>query len=108
MTLQEVALVIKQIGVPCAYHHFKSDPKPPYLVYYYPGENDFMADDGNYVNIRSLTIDLFTRDKDFALEGTVEAALRDAGLSWYKNTDFLKDDDLFATTYEMEVLINGE
>ena len=33
--------------------------------------------------------------------------LKEAGLTWYKQTDFLNDELLFQTTYELEVIING-
>ena len=55
-----------------------------------------------------LFIELFTREKDLTAEATVEATLKANGLTWYKQTDFLSDELIFQTTYEMEVLINGE
>ena len=45
--------------------------------------------------------------KDFDKESAVETVLKNAGLTWYKQTDFLNDENLFQTTYESEVIING-
>ena len=49
----------------------------------------------------------FTKKKDESAEAAVESALKGKGLSWYKQTDFLNDEKLFQTTYEMEVIIHG-
>ena len=107
MTLQEVASMVSSIGFPCRYSHFSETPQPPYAVYYYPAETDPHADNSNYINKRQLFIELFTKTKDTASENAVEDVLRASGLSWYKQTDFLNDEKLYQTTYEMEVLIHG-
>ena len=107
MTLAEIATMVASFNLPWRYSHFSQTPAPPYVVYYFPAENDVHADDSNYVNKRQLFIELFTNTKDPATEATVEAALKQKGLSWYKQTDFLNDEQLFQTTYEMEVIING-
>lgn len=108
MTLEQVAELIESIGLPWCYSHFAQTPALPYVVYYYPSENDVHADDSNYVNRRQMHVELFTATKDPDTEADVEAALRGAGLTWYKQTDFLNDETLYQTTYEMEVIINGE
>lgn len=107
MTLKEVATLIASFGFSCRYSHFSETPAPPYVVYYYPSENDVMADNSNYANRRQLFIELYTKGKDFTSESTIESALKGAGLTWYKQTDFLNDEKLFQTTYELEVIING-
>ena len=107
MTLKEVATLIASFGFSCRYSHFSDTPTPPYVVYYYPSENDVYGDNSNYVNKRQLFIELYTKGKDFTSEATIESALKGAGLTWYKQTDFLNDEKLFQTTYECEVIING-
>ena len=107
MTLKEVADLIASFGYEWRYSHFSQTPNPPYVVYYYPSENDVHADDSNYVNRRQLFIELYTKTKDVEAEAVIDGKLRAAGLSWYKQTDFLNDEQLFQTTYELEVLING-
>ena len=107
MTLKEVATLIASFGFSCRYSHFSDTPTPPYVVYYYPSENDVYGDNSNYVNKRQLFIELYTKGKDFTSEATIESALKGAGLTWYKQTDFLNDEKLFQTTYECEVILNG-
>ena len=107
MTMLEVAQMVASIGLPYRYSHFSETPQPPYVVFYYPAENDPHADNSNYINKRQLFIELFTNTKDQISEASVESVLRQHGLSWYKQTDFLNDEKLYQTTYEMEVIING-
>ena len=108
MTLLEVAQMVASIGYPYRYSHYSETPQPPYVVFYYPAETDPHADNTNYINTRQLFIELYTNIKDHEAEANVESVLKANGLSWYKQTDFLNDEKLFQTTYEMEVIINGE
>ena len=107
MTLKEIADMVADIGLSWRYSHFSQTTAPPYVVYYFPAENDVMADNSNYANKRQLFIELYTKTKDKTSEGLVEAQLRANGLTWYKQTDFLNDEQLYQTTYELEVIING-
>lgn len=107
MTKEQIADVIASFGLTWRYSHFSKTPSPPYVVYYYPSENDVLADNSNFVNKRQLFVELFTKGKDEATEAIIETKLKAAGFSWYKQTDFLNDEKLFQTTYEMEVIING-
>ena len=107
MTLQEVATMVASVGYPSRYSHFSETPQLPYLVYYYPSETDPHADNSNYINKRQLFVELFTKTKDPTAESAIETVLKNAGLSWYKQTDFLNDEKLYQTTYEMEVIIHG-
>ena len=107
MTLKEIADMVADIGLSWRYSHFSQTTAPPYVVYYFPAENDVMADNSNYANKRQLFIELYTKTKDNTSEGLVEAQLRANGLTWYKQTDFLNDEQLYQTTYELEVIING-
>lgn len=108
MTLTEVANMVAAFGFSWRYSHFSQTPSTPYVVYYYPNSNDVYADDSNFVDKRALHIELFTKTKDPDAEATIEAELKAHGLTWYKQTDFLNDELIFQTTYEMEVIINGE
>lgn len=107
MTKQEIANMVRSMGFAWRHEHFSQTPTPPYVVYYFPAENDVHADNSNFVNRRQLHIELFTKTKDDISETAVETELKNAGLTWYKQTDFLNDESLFQTTYEMEVIING-
>ena len=107
MTLTEIAEMVEDIGLEWRYSHFSQTPNPPYVVYNFPAENHVYADGSNYVNKRQLFIELYTKTKDITSESAVESKLAEAGLTWYMQRDFLSDEELYQTTYEMEVIING-
>lgn len=97
--------MIKSFGLPWRYSHFTETPVPPYVVYYYPSDNDVFADDSNYINKRQLFIELFSNDgEETAL---IESTLKQNNITWYKTRDFLNDENIFQITYESEVLIDG-
>lgn len=109
MTYKEVAAMVKSIGLPFAYYSFPegTEMTPPFVVYFYSFSDDLMADDINYQEIPTLNIELYTAEKDFDLEATVEAVLKNNGLTYYKEEQFIKSEKMFQIAYEMEVIING-
>lgn len=109
MTEVEIAQIIKSIGYPVAYHHFAEgqEPSKPYIVYLYPGSNNFAADGLVYQSVNQLDIELYTDKKILAAEKAVEAVLKEHGFFYEKNESYLETEKMFEVLYEMEVLING-
>lgn len=113
MTRTELATILSTIEydddyLPMAYYQFPIDEAPdlPYLVYYYDENNDMIADNKNYADISSLTIELYTRTKSFDLEDTVEAVLKENNIVYDKSESFIDDELMYQITYESEVIIN--
>lgn len=109
MTYKEVADMVDGIGLPSAYYEFPDNTKqaPPFICFYFPESDDFFADDQNYVEIRRLYIELYTDEKDFELEHTVEAALTANKLSFRKSDEYIDSEKMWQILYETEVIING-
>lgn len=110
MTYAAIAEMIEAVGLPWAYYQFKDDTKqaPPFVVYYYPDSDDFFADDKNYQKIRALIVELYTDEKDFALEAAVENALMDAGLSYTRDEAYIDTERMHMVTYTCPVCITEE
>lgn len=108
MTYKEVKTMLEGIGLPVTYYQWPEGhaPNPPYLVFYYPGDDDFIADDSNYAKIRPLVVELYTDEKDFALEKQVEEAL--SGMVYERDETYIDSERMFEVTYTMEVVLNGE
>ncbi len=106
MTLTQVNTMLNGIGLPYNYHHFEVGQAPalPYLLFYYPGNDDFVADGTNYQQILNLRIELYTEEKDFVSEGKVEAALSAAGLVYTKDETYIESERMFEIIYETEVI----
>ncbi len=109
MTYQEVDALVASLGLPYAYYQFpkKTDQPCPFLCFYFEGSDDFAADNRNYQKIRPLTIELYTDDKDFALEAQIETALAAAGLVYSRSEVYIGSERMYQITYEMEVIINA-
>lgn len=108
MTYKEIKTLLSTTNLPVVYYQWPEGqaPEPPYLIFYYPGDNDFVGDNSNYQKIRELTVELYTDQKDFALEETVEGVL--SGMVYSRYETYIDDERMFLVTYEMEVIINAE
>lgn len=110
MTYKEIATMIKSIGLPFAYYQFPegTGQAPPFIVFFYSQTDDLYADDLNYQRIVTLNIELYTSNKDFEKEETVESTLNSNGLTFYKEENYIEGEKMFQIAYEMEVIINAE
>ena len=91
MTFQEVASMIESIGLPFVYDSF-------------PNNDDFGADNTNYVSIDTLNIELYESTKDFALEQTIEAVLNENGFFYDKTETYIRQENLFQISYVTQVI----
>ena len=109
MTYAEISQMISAVGIPYAYHHFEegSGQQPPFITFYYQGDDDFIADNINYQAIRPLTIELYTDNKDFALEAAVESVLTANDLAFSRTEVFIDSEQMYMVTYYTEVIINA-
>lgn len=106
MTFEEVATIISSIGLPFTYDSFPDNiaPNPPYIVFNYPQNDDFGADNENYVSIDVLNLELYTSEKDFDTESNVEAVLKQNGFFYEKTETYIRQEHLFQVTYVSEVI----
>ena len=105
MTSDEVVRMITEMGLPFAYDHFAEgeSPNPPFLVYLYPGADNFAADGIAYFKINNLHIELYTDYKDIDLEEKVEAVLTKYGLFYSKSEVWISSEKLYEVLYQLEV-----
>lgn len=110
MTYQEVAELIESIGLPYAYDHFEvgNAADPPFICFFFEGSEDFAADNTNYQKIRPLTVELYTDNKDFAIENAVETALNSAGLVFSRLETYIESEKMYMVSYETEVVNTEE
>jgi hypothetical protein len=111
MTYEDVASMIESIGLPFAYYEFKEDVNnpiaPPFICFLYPESDDLMADNINYQQIRPLSIELYTDNKDFALEATVEATLNQHGLPFTRSETYISDEKMYMVTYDTAIVVTA-
>lgn len=107
MTPQEVNSMVESVGIPSAYYQFADDTgqQPPFICFFYGGSNDVNADNINYVRVERLYIELYTDQKDFALEAKVEKTLNDNGIVFAKSQDYIDTERMHVTVYESDIVL---
>lgn len=110
MTHKQIAQMVASIGVPYAYYQFPDDTvqQPPFICFFYPNNNDVLADNTNYQKVEHLVIELYTDNKDFALEASVEAVLNLNGLVYSRDEEYLDSERMFEVVYETDVVITED
>lgn len=110
MTYQEVAALLASIGLPTAYDHFEvgNAADPPFICFYFEGSDDLAADNTNFQRIRPLTVELYTDNKDFALEERVEAALNGAGLVYSRSEAYIDSERMYEVVFTTDIIISEE
>lgn len=108
MTYEEISTMIETVGLPFAYDHFdETEQAPPFVCFLYPEGDDFIADNKNYQKIKKLQIELYTDNKDFALEHRIEGILESYELPYSDNEAYLDTEQMYMHTYNTEVVIHG-
>lgn len=107
MTTQQINTMIESVGIPYAYHQFADDTgqQPPFICFFYGNSDDLAADDTNYTRIERLYIELYTDEKDFALEKQIETLLNANDLVFRKEQTYLDDERMHETIYTTEVIL---
>ena len=110
MTLKELNLMLKGIGLPYAYDHFPSGTEqvPPFICFLLDRSNDFLADDINYQSISELSIELYSDTKNFELEKTVEAVLTSNGFVFSREETWLDSEQMNMVVYTTNIVITEE
>lgn len=109
MTYREVKTMVQSIGLPFAYYQFTADTAvaPPFICFYFDESDDEPADNMNWAKIRTLYIELYTDEKDFELESTVESVLASNDQFYTRSETYLDSERMMMVAYEMQVVITG-
>lgn len=110
MTYKEIATMIESIGIPYAYYQFPDGTGQacPFICFFFSDSNDLAAENTNYQKIRTLNVELYTDNKDFALEETVENVLNSNGLVYDRSESYLDSERMFMVVYTTDILITEE
>lgn len=102
--------MVAEIGVPSAYYQFPEGTEQacPFVCFYFAGGDDFIADNKNYQPIRPLTLELYTDNKDFDLEQTVETVLNRHGLVYDRDETYIDSERMNMVVYTTDIIISEE
>ena len=107
MTPQSIKTMIESVGIPYAYYQFADDTgqQPPFICFFYGDSADLVADNTNYARIEPLYIELYTDEKDFALEKQIETLLNANDLVFRKEQTYLDDERMHETIYTTDIIM---
>ena len=109
MTFESINSMIESIGVEYEYYQFPEGTAvaPPFICFYYPGQEGFFADNVNYARQERLIIELYTKEKDFELEDKVRDVLNENEIPFVRFESYIDSEKLYMNTFESEVFIDG-
>ena len=89
MTLEQVAEMLNESGLPVTYFQWpeKQAPPLPYICYRVADSNNFSADGTVYYPINHIYIELYTQTKDTEAEEKLESVL--SSLYWEKTEIYI-------------------
>ena len=91
---------LQSTGLPCAYSHFKTSQKPPYIVYIGNGQDVFEADNTHYYKENRYQVEYYFTTKDESNETAIEDALLTSGFLYEKSGDvYIEDEGIFVIYY---------
>lgn len=90
------------IGVPLAYGRFKSEQKPPFMIWLGAGQDVMPADDTFIWDKNNYRLEYYFTKKDETKETAIEQALLSGGFRYSKSEDtYIESEDLFVIYYEV-------
>ena len=97
--------IIREIGLPFAYHHYAEgeSPDPPFLLYLFPESDNYGADNTVYVEVSRVYLELYTDCKNPETEKQVERALQQHGIFWDKSEVWIESECLYEVLYSFEM-----
>lgn len=97
--------MLKEMQIPFAYDHFAEgeSPEPPFICYLLPGSNNFSADGAAYFKANQIHIELYTDEKDLAVEQFVEAVLDKHGIFYDRTETWIESEKLYEVLYYFEL-----
>ena len=93
--------LLKTINLPVAYHHFKTPPEPPYIVYLFSYSSNFGADDRVYKAADNYQVELYTKIKDPSSEKLLEGLFDANDIYWEKTETYIESEGLYQVLYEI-------
>ena len=104
--------MLKETGLPVACSQFEASHKnpvsPPFIVFTLPERDKFSADNGPFVNIYTMVIELYSDDPDLSISDKLESVLTSHGINFSLVSQYWIDtEQMYETSYTMEVIRNA-
>lgn len=106
-SLAELHKELETIGLPVAHRQWEEGAVPPlpYIIYYESGKKAFHADNKPYFVIKTISVELYTENKDEETEALLEAFFYAHDISLTNiEEEFWDDEHLHEVLYEFDLV----
>ena len=100
MTLTQVYMKLKTLGLPVAYMAFKTVVSPPFIVYFVDSEEVRGGDFDNSIIDRSLTVEFYSDTKNETTERAIEALF--VGCDIKKSETWIDSEKMLQVAYDID------
>lgn len=109
MNIAGLYQALNSLGMPVSYNNFDVDadnppPEPPYIAYLFTTDEDFLADNKNYVDIENYQIELYTDKKDIASETLIQNKFKELEIVYEKFETKIEDEGLYQIVYTIQLI----
>lgn len=103
MKCSEIKKILETTGLPVAYRAFEENAAPPlpYICFLEASSDNFCADGQVYAEISNIQVELYTKQKDEAIEDKVKEAL--SSFAWQKTETYIESEKCYQILFELEV-----
>lgn len=103
--MDKLLKIIKEIGIPNAYHHFAEgeSPDPPFLIYFFAASDNFSADGKAYFKVNEVHLELYTVNKNPEIEKKLEDILDSHDIFYDKTETYIESEKLYEVLYIFEM-----
>lgn len=95
MNDQQIDEMLKELNIPCSYHHFDKEVTPPFLIYVDEPPTYIRADGVIFGTIRNVTFELYADFKENSLIQKVEMMFAKHNIRYQKQEDWIEKEELF-------------
>lgn len=100
--MQNLKLILEQLGLPVAYNHFNQETNPPFVVFRRYSQSNFGADDIVYEKINNYYVELYTEYKDAELEEELENIFFENGIFYnVESEDYIDEEKMYEIIYQI-------
>lgn len=103
MTQKKLYSILKQTGLPVAYHHFKNTTAPPLICYLRINNDNILADDRVYVKCPNYRVELHTDEKAPEIEELLENLFDENEFVYDVDETYIESEKMYEVIYYIQI-----
>ena len=89
---------------PTRYSHFNQKQDLPFITYIDDGEENFHADNKDYLTGEFVQVELYTENKNINMENQIKDLFRSAQIGFDKlPTEYINSEEMFISTFRIKL-----